>query len=121
TATSNLKNVKFEASDPKDVVIDTGTVDRTCIRGPQWLERDFPKPPQIEEPDSEENETPQIEAGAASNGDGAKDQKKLCQPRMRARKIMETVSLEEAQRRVQSAAQQWLMEAAGIEAKIAPG
>jgi hypothetical protein len=126
TATSNLKNVRFEALNVKDTVIDTDTVDKTCIQGHQWLEKDFPKPPQVEEPDfkepgCQENEGRQIAAGAAATADGEKDPKKLCQPRMRARKIMETVSLEEAQRRVQSAARQWVMEAAGVEANIAPG
>ncbi|MGC1374059.1 MAG: hypothetical protein WA824_18130 [Candidatus Sulfotelmatobacter sp.] len=137
TATANLRNVRFETNSPREVVIDTDTVDKTCIRGYQWAERDFPNPPEQYEEESQPEETQQektnpgeaekVAAEGASN-DGAKDQddaakheQKLCQPRLRARKVMETVSLEEAQRRVQSAARQWLMEAAGIEAKITPG
>jgi hypothetical protein len=52
TASANLKNLDLEVEDPTDVVIDRDTVDRTCIRGPQWFEEDFVE----EEEDSEENE-----------------------------------------------------------------
>jgi hypothetical protein len=41
TASCNLKNTTFESSKPTDVVIDPKDVDRTCIHGPQWFERDF--------------------------------------------------------------------------------
>ncbi len=37
TASANLKNTKFEAEKPTDVVIDRSTVDQTFIIGPQWF------------------------------------------------------------------------------------
>jgi hypothetical protein len=44
TASCNLRNVKFEAEKPTDVVIDPKDVDRTCLNGPQWFEQDFVQP-----------------------------------------------------------------------------
>jgi hypothetical protein len=41
TASCNLRNVKFEAEKPTDVVIDPRDVDRTCLNGPQWFAQDF--------------------------------------------------------------------------------
>jgi hypothetical protein len=41
TASCNLRNTKFEAEKPTDVVIDQSKVDRTRLNGPQWAARDF--------------------------------------------------------------------------------
>ena len=41
TASCNLRNVKFEAEKPTDVVIDPRDVDRTCLNGPLWFAQDF--------------------------------------------------------------------------------
>ncbi len=59
TASANLKNTKFEAEKPTDVVIDRNTVDQTCINGPQWFAKDFAEQ---EEPEPlEEDELDQLE------------------------------------------------------------
>jgi hypothetical protein len=41
TASANLRNTRFEASDVTEVVIDRDDVNRTSIGGPQWFEEDF--------------------------------------------------------------------------------
>ena len=41
TASSNLRNVKFEPERPTDVVIDRQALKATSINGPQWYEEDF--------------------------------------------------------------------------------
>jgi hypothetical protein len=70
TASSNMKRVSFEAEKVTDVVIDQDTLDRTCINGPQWFDRDF-----------EENPEEKTEATAAAEhqqlpNEGAKPRKK---------------------------------------------
>jgi hypothetical protein len=60
TASSNMKRVSFEAEKVTDVVIDQDTLDRTCINGPQWFDRDF------EETAPEENVTEEAEVAAAA-------------------------------------------------------
>jgi hypothetical protein len=41
TASANLRNVRFEAEKPTDVVIDRNTTSQTCLNGPQWFASDF--------------------------------------------------------------------------------
>jgi hypothetical protein len=41
TASANMKRVSFEAVNVTDIVIDQDTLDLTCIKGPQWFDRDF--------------------------------------------------------------------------------
>jgi hypothetical protein len=132
TATSNLRNMNLEVRNKKDVVIDTDSVDRTCIEGHQWFEKDFPDPPQ-REAGEEEAVYAAVEEKACDEGEGqiakdlgAKDVKgetanKPCRPRLAARKIMETVTVEEARRLVREAARNGLMDAVGVEARIKPG
>ena len=60
TASSNMKRVSFEAEKVTDVVIDQDTLDRTCINGPQWFDRDF------EETAPEENVAEEAEVAAAA-------------------------------------------------------
>jgi hypothetical protein len=52
TATSNVRNTKFEPGKVTNVVIDRDTVHLTAIDGPQWFEEDFDE----EEEDGEEEE-----------------------------------------------------------------
>ncbi|MFZ0418231.1 MAG: hypothetical protein WAM04_08990 [Candidatus Sulfotelmatobacter sp.] len=54
TASCNLRNVKFEAEKPTDVVIDPKDVDRTCLNGPQWFAQDFTEPGMKREDKKEE-------------------------------------------------------------------
>lgn len=58
TASANLKNTKFEAEKPTDVVIDRNTVEQTCINGPQWFAKDFAE--QDEPEPLEEDELDQL-------------------------------------------------------------
>src|SRR5580698_9831320 len=60
TASCNLRNTEFEAEEVTDVVIDCGTVDATCIGGPQWVEEDFE-----DEEDGEVEEEKVVEGEAA--------------------------------------------------------
>lgn len=57
TASANLKNVKFEAENVTDVVIDCNSVGQTCLHGPQWFAGDFAEqdePEPVEEDEMEE-------------------------------------------------------------------
>jgi hypothetical protein len=49
TASSNLRNARFETEKPTDVVIDEDTVDLTRIAGRQWTARDFAPPDEADE------------------------------------------------------------------------
>jgi hypothetical protein len=70
TAACNLKNVKFEAEKPTDVVIDRNDVDRTCLNGPQWYARDFVEEKEEDKPEETVNEET-VNAPAASGGQAA--------------------------------------------------
>jgi hypothetical protein len=64
TASANLKNTKFEAAKVTDVVIDSNTVEQTCLNGPQWFAQDFAEQDQPEP--VEEDETDKL---AKANGE----------------------------------------------------
>jgi hypothetical protein len=80
TASCNLKNVNFEAAKPTDVVIDRGTMDQTCINGPQWFPSDFVL--QVEE---EKRETGG--AIAASAGQESPTEASPVEPRRESRQV----------------------------------
>jgi hypothetical protein len=61
TASCNLKNTNFDAVKPTDVVIDPKDVDRTCINGPQWFEKDFEAHQKEAEQPQEEKEKTETE------------------------------------------------------------
>jgi len=69
TASSNLRNTKFEVSDPTDVVIDRDTVHLTCIGGQQWFEEDFEEEEEDEEDSSPEGDEEDQEEVAAKDGE----------------------------------------------------
>jgi hypothetical protein len=48
TASVNLRYTNFEAEKVTDVVIDRGTVEQTCIHGPQWFAHEFAEPEELE-------------------------------------------------------------------------
>ena len=110
TAASNLKNVKFEPEKPTDVVIDPKDVDRTCINGPQWYERDFEEQKE-EKQQPEEKEEWIMAPDSAAGKDSAQDEAvasaentpaqaspaaQASQPRPSARKRPEPVETEES-------------------------
>ncbi len=103
TASCNLRNTEFEAKDVTDVVIDRGTVDATCIGGPQWVEEDF----------DDEGEEAEVAEGAAAAGEAGVE---AC-----AREPEEHVSIDEARRRVQRVVADWAVEAMKAEAANRPG
>ena len=65
TASANLKNTRFEAEKPTDVVIDRNTVDQTCINGPQWFAREFVD---VRKEGAKEAENEAETAGVAAGG-----------------------------------------------------
>jgi hypothetical protein len=106
TASANLRNTQFEASDVMDVVIDRGTVGATCIGGPQWEEEDFDE----EEEDESEQEVAEQEDDAVEEvaaGAGVE----RCLPESEGH-----VSIAEARRQVQSAVMDWVVETVRAEA-----
>jgi hypothetical protein len=66
TASCNLKNVNFEAPKPTDVVIDRGTMDQTCLNGPQWFASDFAV--QVEQEEQEAGDAIAASAEQATPG-----------------------------------------------------
>ncbi len=114
TASCNLRNTEFEAGDVTDVVIDRGTVDATCIGGPQWVEEDFDDEGEDGEVVEGADETPEdaAEGAAAAEGAGVK----AC-----AREPEEHVSIDEARRRVQRVVMDWVVETVRAEAAGRPG
>ena len=92
TASCNLRNTKFEAEEVTDVVIDCGTVDATCIGGPQWVEEDFE-----DEDGGEEAVEEKVAEGEAVAKAGAEEPP-------------EHVSTEEARRKVQRVVMDWVVE-----------
>jgi hypothetical protein len=113
TASCNLRNTQFEAEDATHVVIDRGSVDRTCMGGPQWFKEDFEGEDEVETDDEAEDgevledevlddeeeaveEVPQV---AAESGAEAGSQRPV-----------EHISNEEARRRVQRVVVDWVAE-----------
>jgi hypothetical protein len=108
TASCNLRNTEFEAGDVTDVVIDPGTVDATCIGGPQWVEEDFDDEGEVEE----EDEGVESESVAVAEGAGVEAS---------VRKPVEHVSTEEARKRVRKVVMDWVVETVTAEAGGRPG
>jgi hypothetical protein len=99
TASVNLRNTQFEARDVTDVVIDCGTVNATCIGGPQWVEEDF---------EDEAEEVEDEEGVGAESAEVAEDE-------VRAEES-EHVSMDEARRQVQKVVMDWVVETVKAEA-----
>jgi hypothetical protein len=121
TASINLRNAEFEASEATDVVIDRDDVYRTSIDGPQWFEEDF----EDDSEDEDENEE------QAESEDEAEDEAND-EPAIAARQVasaatpkepaeVKHVSLEEARMKVQGAVRAWLLETAGENGAGKPG
>jgi hypothetical protein len=84
TASANLKNTTFEAEKATDVVIDRGTVDQTCINGPQWFARDFAEEVLADEVEEDEESV----AVAAGGEQVSKSAGNSCRPgKLRAGKL----------------------------------
>ena len=110
TASVNLRNTQFEARDVTDVVIDCGTVDATCIGGPQWVEEDF-------EDEVEEAEDEEVEEGIAAEGaEVAAGSAEVAEEEVRAEESAGHVSVEEARRQVQRVVMDWVVETVKAEA-----
>jgi hypothetical protein len=110
TASNNLRRVDFEAVDVTNVVIDRDTVAATCIDGPQWFEDDFEAD---EEEDDEEDA--EVDDEAESAVDDAQPAETIqagaeSAPKSPAKKEAKHVTLEEARKRVQAVARNWLSE-----------
>jgi hypothetical protein len=99
TASANLKNTRFEAEKPTDVVIDRNTVDQTCINGPQWFAREFVDVRKEGAKEAEnEAETAGVAAGGEVRGDGDGDEVRRDKVRADRRKRMERAGLDDAPR-----------------------
>ena len=116
TASINLRHTDFEAADPTDVVIDRDTVAATCIEGPQWFEDDFEAAGDDDEEVDEETDEQDDEDDAAETAAGDEDSAETIQasaaPKPPAKNEVKQVTLEEARKRVQAVARNWLAEQA---------
>ncbi len=122
TASSNLRHTNFEASFPTDVVIDRDTVDRTCIKGPQWFKEDFDGEAE-DEPEPEAEESLEAE-GENESEQAAKDEEELVAAETvdeKRRKLRKQLASEEARTQVQGLVRNWLLEAATGGAEAKPG
>jgi hypothetical protein len=120
TASCNLRNTKFEASDVTDVVIDRSTVNATCIDGQQWVEEDFD-----EEMGEEIDEEEDGEEDEEDQDDGAEEDEEVAEVaaestaarvKSRASESEEHVSMDEARRQVQKVVLDWVVETVKAEA-----
>jgi len=111
TASNNLRNTEFEASDVTDVVIDRGTVQATCINGPQWFEDDFED--DVEDVDENEGELEgEAEGEAEDEGIAAQPQTSAGSgEKPAAKKEVKGVSAAEARKQVQALARNFVLEA----------
>ncbi len=108
TASANLKNTRFEAEKPTDVVIDRTTVDQTCINGPQWFAREFAD---AREEGAKQGAAAAVAAGGEGPGEGQlgdvnRDETrrdKSCRDKVRVdrRKRMERAGMDDAPEWVQ--------------------
>jgi hypothetical protein len=111
TASNNLRNTEFEASDVTDVVIDRSTVQATCINGPQWFEDDFED--DVEDVDEKEGELEdEAEDEAEDEGIAAQPQTSAGSgEKPAAKKEVKGVSAAEARKQVQALARNFVLEA----------
>ncbi|MHB8218591.1 MAG: hypothetical protein ACYDDS_21170 [Candidatus Sulfotelmatobacter sp.] len=117
TASCNLRNTNFEADEVTDVVIDCGTVNATCIGGPQWVEEDF-------EDEAEETEDEEMQAAGAEEEEEVTEEEGIVEEKkgkVRAEKAVGHVSLLEARKQVQGLARDWVFETGEAEAESRPG
>ncbi len=115
TASSNLRNVDFEASDVTDVVINREDVQRTDIGGPQWDEDDFEDPDEEEADETEneiEDEADEEDSVAAAPAPAAAIKKEP--------PPVKPMTLEETRMKVEGVVRNWLLEN-GREAAVNPG
>ena len=113
TASINLRNADFEASDATHVVIDRDDIHRTSIGGPQWFEEDFEDPSEQDEDEGDEaneaeNETEDADEEAPVAAAPAQSAAVKKEP-----PAVKHVTLEEARLGVQGAVRNWLLETAG--------
>jgi hypothetical protein len=119
TASVNLRNAQFEASEATHVVIDRDDVYRTSIGGPQWFEQDF-------EDESEEDDEVQSDDEALDDEDDEGDAaaggvQVTAEAVPKETDAVKHVTLEEARMKVQGAVRNWLLETMGEEAAGKPG
>jgi hypothetical protein len=121
TASINLRNAEFEASDATNVVIDRDDVYRTSIGGPQWFEEDFDDESEAENQNEDENEEAD-EVEDAANDKPAVAASQVPASAARQEPVQaKHLSLEETRMRVQGAVRNWLLENAGGNGAGQPG
>jgi hypothetical protein len=117
TASSNLRNVDFEAAEVTNVVIDRDDVYRTSIDGPQWFEEDFEEEEQAEGDTEGENEADDETEDEADDEDAVAaapaQPATVKQEAALAKKVpapTNHITTEEARMKVQGVVRNWLLE-----------
>ena len=122
TASVNLRNAQFEASEATHVVIDRDDVYRTSIGGPQWFEQDF-------EDESEEDDEAQSDDGVPDDdedddeddeGDAAAGEVQVIAEAVNETEAVKHITVEEARMKVQGVVRNWLLETMGEKAAAKP-
>ena len=137
TASNNLRSVDFEADEVTNVVIDRDTVAATCIDGPQWFEDDFECGEEADEEEGDEEEADEEERDEEEDDEEEDDEEEedeeedehetavadqhpaetiKAKPEPAAKpaekNAVKHVTLEEARKKVQAVARNWLAETA---------
>jgi hypothetical protein len=113
TASVNLRNARFEASEATDVVIDRDDVHRTSLGGPQWFEEDF---------DDEAEEEGDVEVE-----DAADDERAVAAAQVAAvaapkeAPVAKPLTTQEARMRVEGVVRNWLLENGRETVAVEPG
>ena len=108
TASCNLRNTRFEASEVTDVVIDRDDVHRTSIGGPQWFEEDFE-----EEEGEAEEDAPEKNGAEAAAAQPATAEKSATEPEAatpEAGTVQANMTLEEAREKVRGVIHNWILD-----------
>jgi hypothetical protein len=100
TASCNLRNTRFEASEVTDVVIDRDDVHRTSIGGPQWFEEDF------EEEEGEAEEAPVQPAAAAEPA----AEPEAATAEAKAGTVQVKMTMDEAREKVRGVIHNWILD-----------
>jgi hypothetical protein len=114
TASCNLRNTRFEASEVTDVVIDRDDVHRTSIGGPQWFEEDFEEGEEAEGGAQEEDALKENAAEAAA-AQPATAEKPASEPEAataeaKAATVNAKMTLDEAREKVRGVIHNWILD-----------
>jgi hypothetical protein len=109
TASCNLRNTRFEASEVTDVVIDRDDVHRTSIGGPQWFEEDFEEEEGEAEEDAPEKNGAEAAAAQPTAAKSATEPE-AATPEATAPTVNSKMTMDEAREKVRRLIHNWILD-----------